>query len=213
MDYPHGLSADQKNRIERTRDEAEIALRIRLKAEGEKAHRLNLAQDFVFAVFRTLAREIADAERQGVYSGSDGRKTLEHFVRFSLIPHAYDLSDIRHYYIGFQDFPMEQFRARLLEHLTESDLWTEYLQMRLSAWREVPGRSVTADLIVRRRALVKAYRVKQGFTVADLARHAAMSDSAIRGVIQEDRSRFNDESQKKLLRVLGVSIDEWYRLK
>lgn len=210
MHYPIGLSADQKNRVERARDLAEIDLRTRLKEPNP--HRLNLARDFIFSIFRVLSRQIAEAERDGGFHGAAGRTVLEHFVQFELVPHAYELSDIRHYYIGFQDFPIAQFRAKLLEQLKASDLWTEYLRNRLAAWSEVPKRQVTAQLIARRGRLVRSYRSKQGFTIADFERHAGMSDSAIRGVVKEDRSRYNDDSQAKLLTVLGVTIDDWYRL-
>lgn len=211
MIYPLGLSSDQKNRIERARDVAELALRKQLK-EHPGRH-LDSARDFIFSVFRVLSKEMAAAERDGVFSGSEGRQTLLYFVEAELVPHAYKLAGVENVRIQFYPFSVEQFRARVLELLQDSELWTQYLTERLKAWAEVPGRQVTAALVSRRKRLVAEYRKKAGMSFADLARHWAMSDSAIRGVIREDRSRFNGDSQSQMLQKLGVTIDDWYKLR
>ena len=73
-----------------------------------------------------------------------------------------------------------------------------------------PG-AVGAAIVKRRKRLIQEYRTAHGLTVADFARRLGMSETAVRGIIKEDRSRFAQDKRDKLLSVLGVSQSSWYR--
>lgn len=101
-----------------------------------------------------------------------------------------------------------QLSARSLAYLAEARLMV-YDAPRSAAIPKRPH--VSATTIARRKRIVKSHRRERDMTVADLARKVGLSETTIRGVIQEDRSRFGDASQRDFLQALGVSIEEWYR--
>jgi hypothetical protein len=41
-------------------------------------------------------------------------------------------------------------------------------------------------------------------------RRLALSESALRGLVREDRSRFNDVTRDRVLAALGIPMTEWY---
>lgn len=69
---------------------------------------------------------------------------------------------------------------------------------------------MTPDVIARREALVSEYRVRKGLSAVAFSLRLGMSDTAIRGIIREDRTRFASAKQVKLLKELGVTRGEWY---
>jgi hypothetical protein len=74
-----------------------------------------------------------------------------------------------------------------------------------------PPSAVSADVLEKRKRLVKDFRRREGLTVPDLARKAGMSDSSLRAVMKEDRDRgFADDTRDRLLGVLGIPLRTWY---
>jgi hypothetical protein len=61
-----------------------------------------------------------------------------------------------------------------------------------------------------RRAVVKEHRTKNGLSADQFARKVSICDTAIRGVIAEDRRKFAPAVQERLLNEMGVSKDTWY---
>ena len=100
-----------------------------------------------------------------------------------------------------------RLKARALGYLSQARL----KQYDAQILRSTALQTVTPATVIRRKTLLRAHRRKHGMTVADFARHVGISDATIRGVVQEDRKRFGDQSRLELLQVLGVSIEDWYR--
>jgi len=70
---------------------------------------------------------------------------------------------------------------------------------------------VTSAVIARRRALIKQFRLDhEDMTVPDFARHVGMSETAIRGIVKEDRRRYSVARRDKLLEKLCLTKDQWY---
>ncbi len=67
------------------------------------------------------------------------------------------------------------------------------------------------DLVERRRPAVRKYRDDRDLTATGFARVVGISATAVRGIIREDRTRFNRSTQDKLLTAIGITRDEWYR--
>jgi len=72
--------------------------------------------------------------------------------------------------------------------------------------------TVSPELKQRRRLVVARYRKANDLTAVGLARSVGISESAIRGIVNEDKSRFSEATQLRLLQVLKVNRDEWYRI-
>ena len=70
---------------------------------------------------------------------------------------------------------------------------------------------VSPELKKRRRRLVAQFRKAHELTAAGLAHRAGMSESGVLGIVNEDKTRFALLTQERLLAVLKVSRDEWYR--
>lgn len=75
---------------------------------------------------------------------------------------------------------------------------------------EVGEPVVSLALKNRRKELIKKYRRDQGLTAADLARRIGMSQSAILGIVNEDRTRFSEDTRNRFLQTLGFSLRDWY---
>ena len=67
------------------------------------------------------------------------------------------------------------------------------------------------ELVERRRRAVQRYRDDHDLSAAGFARKVGISETAISGIIREDRNRFNRGTQEKLLKVIGMTREEWYR--
>jgi hypothetical protein len=62
----------------------------------------------------------------------------------------------------------------------------------------------------RRYALLKKYRTDNGInSMGDLARHFALSVTAIQGMVRSDRKRYSEEKLATFLKSIGVSPSEW----
>ena len=70
---------------------------------------------------------------------------------------------------------------------------------------------VTPEMKKRRRAALGTYRENHELSVGGLARKAGISETAIHGIVNEDRSRFSGATQTKLLEVLKLTRSDWYR--
>jgi hypothetical protein len=102
---------------------------------------------------------------------------------------------------------LEYWRAEGQKYAAEQTAYFETLK----ATKQTRDRIVTRATIARRERLVRAFRKKNGMTVPDLARRAGVSETALRGVIKEDRRRFGEGSQEALLGALSISAEDWYR--
>jgi hypothetical protein len=69
----------------------------------------------------------------------------------------------------------------------------------------------SAALIRRRRCVIKRHRDAQGLTALGFARSIGISEAGVNGIVREDRTRFNDVTQEKLLRAIRMTREEWYR--
>jgi hypothetical protein len=72
-------------------------------------------------------------------------------------------------------------------------------------------RPPSRELIERRRRAVQKYREQHGLDAVGFARAAGISESAVRGIIREDTTRFNRTTQEKLLAIVGMTQADWYR--
>jgi len=70
---------------------------------------------------------------------------------------------------------------------------------------------VTPAIVRRRKRLLADYRRKSGQTRADIARAVGIGDSAIGGIVREERKRFATETRDRLLKFLGVELEDWYQ--
>jgi hypothetical protein len=66
------------------------------------------------------------------------------------------------------------------------------------------------ELVTRRRRAIKKYRDDHDLDALGFARMVGISDSAVRGIIREDWTRFDRATQDRLLSVIGMSRDAWY---
>jgi DNA-binding transcriptional regulator YiaG len=69
---------------------------------------------------------------------------------------------------------------------------------------------VTADVVKWRKSLIRQYRERNGLTADGFARRVGISDTAVRGMVNEDRTRFAAETQQRLLEKLGLTREQWY---
>ena len=67
------------------------------------------------------------------------------------------------------------------------------------------------ELIERRRRAVRKYRDDHDLNAVGFARTVGISETAVRAIIREDWSRFNRDTQEKLLAVIGMTREDWYR--
>jgi hypothetical protein len=101
----------------------------------------------------------------------------------------------------------------LLTHRME--FWRAEARSRLSAeaqlsrWRN--RAPVSEGVRERRRAIVRQYCVEHGVPQRQLAENAGVVESALRGIIAEDRARFSMAAQARLLKILRKTPEEWYR--
>jgi hypothetical protein len=70
---------------------------------------------------------------------------------------------------------------------------------------------VSREVVERRRRAVRAYCDGHELDAVGFARNVGISETAVRGIIREDRKRFDHGTQEKLLAVIGMTREEWYR--
>ena len=67
------------------------------------------------------------------------------------------------------------------------------------------------ELVERRRLAVRKYRDDHDLDAVGFAQRVGISETAVRAIIREDWKRFNRGTQEKLLAVIGMTREEWYR--
>jgi len=77
------------------------------------------------------------------------------------------------------------------------------LQSKSSSQRDTERRTTY------RRRLIEKYRRDHDLTAAAFARKVGISDTAIRGIVKDDRKRFSEDTKDRLLSALGVSRERW----
>jgi hypothetical protein len=70
---------------------------------------------------------------------------------------------------------------------------------------------VSDGVVRRRKAMVAAYRNTHELTAVALAQRVGISQSAITGIVRENRKRFGQPRQDQLLTALGITREDWYR--
>ena len=118
-------------------------------------------------------------------------------------------------------FPVEMLRTRarnaFAARVQHWKLETRrYRELQRAASLKVEQTPETAtvgpELKQRRRLVLARYRKANDLTVVGFARKVGISESAIRGIVNEDSTRFSQATQLKLLEVLKVTHGEWYRM-
>lgn len=71
---------------------------------------------------------------------------------------------------------------------------------------------VSAGLMAWRNSAIRQHLHAKHLTAAGLALKVAISDSAIRGIVREDRKRFAEDTRDRLLKELGITARQWYGL-
>ncbi len=79
-------------------------------------------------------------------------------------------------------------------------------------WPPPPANTVTPALKKRRLELVTRFRKDKGFTMAQLGFHVRIDPSAIYGMINGARTRYDDETLSGFLTKLNLSRSEWDRV-
>jgi hypothetical protein len=72
-------------------------------------------------------------------------------------------------------------------------------------------RPPSRELVERRRRAVRKYCKDHDLDAVGFARAVGVSDSVIRGIIREDRGRFDRGVQEKLLSLIAMAREQWYR--
>jgi hypothetical protein len=67
------------------------------------------------------------------------------------------------------------------------------------------------ELIERRRRAVRKYGDDHELDAVGFAGAVGISDSVVRAIIREDRTRFKPAAQAKLLALIGMTREQWYR--
>lgn len=90
-----------------------------------------------------------------------------------------------------------------------------YRALQVAAAREAGAKpemtTVGPEIKERRKLLVSRYRKSHNLTAVGLGRKVGISDSGIRGIVNEDTTRFSEANQLKLLEILNVTREDWYR--
>jgi len=73
-----------------------------------------------------------------------------------------------------------------------------------------PSTTVGPEVKKLRQLALTNYRKSHDLSAAGFARCAGISETAIRGIVNEDKSRFSEATQSKLLSVLGLTRNQWY---
>ena len=67
------------------------------------------------------------------------------------------------------------------------------------------------ELVERRRLAVRKFRDDHDLDAVGFARTVGISDSVVRAIVREDWKRFKPGTQEKLLAVIGMTREDWYR--
>jgi hypothetical protein len=73
-----------------------------------------------------------------------------------------------------------------------------------------PAALASPEIRKRRYDILKRFRTEKGLaTMGDLARRAAVSVTAIQGMLRGDRSRYAEAKLEDFLKLIGVSRNNW----
>ena len=73
------------------------------------------------------------------------------------------------------------------------------------------GSEVSATVVQSRLRRVRAYRTAHRLSAAAFARRLGVSEASIQSIVAERRERFAADRRERLLAIINVSRDEWYR--
>jgi ribosome-binding protein aMBF1 (putative translation factor) len=105
---------------------------------------------------------------------------------------------------------VEYWKAEARRHRAEQARYLAEQETQAQAPFAIPSSAPSSDVISRRKSWLKKYRSEKELSAEAFARKVGISETAIRGIVKEDRSRFADATRNKLLDVLGISLREWY---
>ena len=116
-------------------------------------------------------------------------------------------------------FPADRFLADLQRRLgARVQHWrTEALRYRVqqdahaAAAASRVQRQPSPELVKRRRDAIERYRDAKGLDALAFARKVGVSESVIRAIVREDKTRFKSVAQERLLEAIGTTREEWYR--
>jgi hypothetical protein len=114
---------------------------------------------------------------------------------------------------GGLDLPRDaSFVVRVPELLALAErLWPATTETPVAPQIPAGPVAVTPTVIARRKLAVQTYRSREGLTAGAMARKLGMNETTLRGIVREDSTRFGAANQAKLLAVLGLTRDDWYR--
>jgi hypothetical protein len=106
----------------------------------------------------------------------------------------------------FLDDLQQRLRARILHWRTEA------LRYRVQQEADAAAQARrSADLVNRRWEMIRRYRDGNRLDAVGFARRVGVSDSVIRAIVREDRTRFKSAAQERLLKAIGMTREDWYR--
>ena len=120
----------------------------------------------------------------------------------------------RDFVLRLPAFPLNMFLDDLQQRLRARVLhWrAEALRYRVQQEAHAADQALrSADLVNRRWEVIRQYRDGHGLDAVGFARRVGVSDSVIRAIVREDRTRFKSAAQEKLLKTIGTTREEWYR--
>jgi hypothetical protein len=79
-----------------------------------------------------------------------------------------------------------------------------------SLFQHPARKKVTLAIVNKRKRIVREFRRRYGLKAPDLARRAAISQTAILGIVNEDWLRFASDTQVRFLKLIGKSLDDLY---
>jgi hypothetical protein len=104
-----------------------------------------------------------------------------------------------------------RLRGRVLHWKAEARRYRVQQEAHAAAAPPEIQRRPSINLVERRRHAVQKYRADHDLDAVGFARHVGISDTAVRGIIREDWTRFDQHTQDRLLRAIGMTREDWYR--
>lgn len=101
--------------------------------------------------------------------------------------------------------------ARVLHWKAEARRYRLQQEARASAATAEVQRPPSDQLVERRRRAARKYRDDHDLDTVGFARTVGISDTVVRAIVREDWKRFKRGTQEKLLVVIGMTREDWYR--
>jgi len=121
----------------------------------------------------------------------------------------------RHPPLPAADTVLAELRRRLAARVhhwkAEARRYRVRQEAHAAAAKAAMQRPPSDELVARRRRAVQKYRADHDLDAVGFARVVGISETALRGIIREDSSRFSRSTQEKLLAAIGMTRAEWYR--